>query len=148
MSGKLFISILLVFVAVFGAALWYFQLYAYYEDVTGLETVEVQGVAVPVSDYRGVDAETSPNKLRGCFTVDPAAFDAVPLAETPEPLVAPPALDCFDAEQIARDLEAGAAVAYLAGDETPEGATGYEIVRMIAVYADGRAFLWRHYRED
>ena len=95
-----------------------------------------------------MDADTSPNKLRVCFTVDPGAFEGVPLAENPEPLVAPPRLDCFDAETIARDLEAGRAVAYLAGDETPEEAVDYEVVRMIAVYPDGRAYMWRHYRED
>ena len=148
MNGKILAGGLVLFAAIFGAALWYFQLYAYYEDVSGLETVEVQGRAVPVSDYRGVDADTSPNKLRGCFTVDPDAFEGVPLAENPEPLIAPPRLDCFDAEQIARDLEAGRAVAYLAGDETPEEAVDYEVVRMIAVYPDGRAYMWRHYRED
>ena len=90
MNGRILAGGLVLFAAIFGAALWYFQLYAYYEDVTGLETVEVQGRAVPVSDYRGVDADTSPNKLRGCFTVDPDAFEGVPLAENPEPLIAPP----------------------------------------------------------
>ena len=41
-----------------------------------------------------------------------------------------------------------AATAYLAEDETPAGAEGYEILRMIAVYPDGRAYMWRHYREQ
>jgi len=41
-----------------------------------------------------------------------------------------------------------AATAYLAEDETPAGADDYEILRMIAVYPDGRAYMWRHYREQ
>lgn len=148
MSGRFFMSAFIIGVLIFGAAMWYFQVYAYYETVEDIETVQVQGRAVSVSDYRGIDATTSPNKLRGCFTVDPQEFEGVPLAENPEPLTPPSWFDCFDAEQLSRDLASGAATAYLAGDETPEGAVGYEVVRMIAVYPDGRAYLWRHYREN
>ncbi len=148
MIGKILAGGMVVFAAVFGAALWYFQIYAYYEQVTGLDQVEVQGQPIPVSNYTGIDAATSPNKLRGCFTVDPAAFHDVPRAEQAEPLVAPGWFDCFDALQITADLEAGAAVAYLAADETKAGAQGYEVLRFIAVYPDGRAKMWRHYREN
>ena len=148
MSGKLLMSLFLAAAAIFGAAMYYYQVYAYYDEIAGLESIDVQGRAIPVSGYTGIDSDTSPNKLRGCFTADPADFADVPLAEDPEPLLAPRWFGCFDAEAIARDLEAGAAIAYLAGDETPQGAAGYEIHRMIAVYPDGRAYLWRHYRED
>ena len=148
MNGKLLVSVFVAAAALFGAALWYFQIYAHYEQVSGLEAITVQDRRIAVADYRGIDAATSPNKLRGCFTVDPAAFDGVVLAENPDPLVAPPWFDCFDAEAIAGDLASGRATAYLAADETPEAAAEYEVVRIIAVYPDGRAFMWRHYRED
>ncbi|WP_112321440.1 DUF6446 family protein [Oceanibium sediminis] len=148
MSGRVFAIFFLALAALFGGALWYFQTRAYYEEVSGLTSIDVQGAQVPVSSYRGLDADTSPNKLRGCFTVDPAAFADVPEAPNPEPLTAPGWFPCFDVEAIATDLAEGRAKAYLAGDETPEGAEGYEILRMIAVYPDGRAYLWRHYREN
>lgn len=148
MSGKVLMSIALAFIAVMGGLMYYMQIYAYYETTDGLTTVEVAGAPVAVQNYRGIDADTSPNKLRGCFDVDPAAFTGVALAKEPKPLIAPSWFDCFDAVQISDDLEAGKATAYLAGDETPDGAVDYEIHRMIAVYPDGRAYLWRHYRES
>ena len=148
MNGRLFMSLFVGFALIFGAALWYFQLYAYYEEVEGLESIEVAGREIPVSDYRGIDADTSPNKLRGCFTVDPDALVDAPPGPDPDPLIAPDWFDCFDAETLARDLQAGRAVAYLAADETPEGAVEYEILRFVAVYPDGRGYLWRHYRAE
>ncbi|RED13866.1 DUF6446 family protein [Pontivivens insulae] len=147
MNGKLFMSLFVGFALIFGVALWYFQVYAFYEE-TEADSVMAGGVEIPVTDWRGIDADTSPNKLRACFTVDPADFTDLPPAPNPDPLVAPGWFDCFEAEQIASDLEAGLATAYLAGDETPEGAFEYEILRFIAVYPDGRAYLWRHYRES
>ncbi|MHA3915658.1 DUF6446 family protein [Halovulum sp. GXIMD14793] len=148
MSGRILAGGMVIFAAVFAAALWYFQIYAYYLRVDGLTSVSVQGRDIAVQDYTGIDADTSPNKLRGCFKVDPAAFEGVPLAKDPEPLVAPGWFDCFDAHGLSADIEAGKAVAYLAADETQPGAQGYEIHRMIAVYPDGRAYMWRHYREN
>jgi len=147
MNGKVAMSILVASALIFGAAMYYFQVYAYYEEIGDLDALEVDGQDIPVTAYRGIDAQTSPNKLRGCFNVDPGAFEAVPLAPDPDPLSAPGWFDCFDARSIAADLSSGAAIAYLAADETPDGAVGYEILRMIAVYPDGRGYIWRHYRE-
>ncbi len=147
MNGKLLAGGLIGFALLFGAVLWWFQVYAYYGE-TEADSVTVQGREVAVSDWRGIDATTSPNKLRACFTVEPAAFVDVPRAPDPDPLLAPGWFDCFDARAIAADLEAGRATAYLAEDETEADAADYEILRMIAVYPDGRAFMWRHYRES
>ena len=147
MNGKWLVGISGIVIAALGAGMYYAQVYAYYEE-TQADAVTVAGREVPVSDWQGIDAGTSPNKIRACFTVDPAAFDGVALAPYPEPLLAPGWFDCFDARTIAADLESGAATAYLAEDETPAGADDYEILRMIAVYPDGRAYMWRHYREQ
>lgn len=148
MNGKILMSGFLILLAVFGFGMYYAQVYAYYVVTDGQKSVEINGIAVPVSNHRGIDADTSPNKLRGCFTIDPEAFADVALAKEPVPLTAPGWFECFNAEQIAKDLAVGKATAYLAGDETSKGAIGYEIHRMIAVYPDGRAYLWRHYRES
>lgn len=148
MNGKVLMSVFLAFIVLMGAGMYYFQVYAYYVITDGKTSVTVQGVEIPVTEYVGIDAETSPSKIRGCFRVDPAAFADVPLAREPEPLMPPGWFTCYDAEAIALDLAAGRATAYLAGDETPLGAVDYEIHRMIAVYPDGRAYLWRIYRES
>ncbi|SOH95360.1 hypothetical protein SAMN06273572_11031 [Monaibacterium marinum] len=147
MNGKWLVGISGVAIAALGIGMYYAQVYAYYEE-TQADSVQVAGVTVPVADWQGIDANTSPNKLRACFTVDPQAFADVALASDPQPLLAPDWFDCFDGRTIGADLESGAAVAYLAEDETDAGAEDYEILRMIAVYPDGRAYMWRHYRES
>jgi len=70
MNGKLFVSVLLAFCLVFGAALWWFQTRAFYQTVEGVTQVSAYGDAFPVSDYQGIDADTSPLKMRACFKVD------------------------------------------------------------------------------
>ncbi|WP_316012858.1 DUF6446 family protein [Roseobacter sp. HKCCA0434] len=147
MNGKWLVGLFVGFAVIFGIGMYYAQLYAFYEE-TEADSITVAGREVAVSDWRGIDADTSPNKLRACLTVDPADFADAPPAPNPQPLVAPGWFDCFDARAIAADLDSGAATAYLLADETQADAVDYEILRMIAVYPDGRAFLWRHYRES
>lgn len=142
MSGKVFISGFLVFVALFGAALFYFQNFAFYQRVAGLESIDVQGVAVAVSDYEGIDARSSGLKRRGCFRVDPGDFSGLAAFGRAKPLNPPFWFDCFDPDTLAHDLESGAAQAYLAATEEFDG-----IDRVVAVYPDGRAYEWRQLNE-
>ncbi|MEO0915106.1 MAG: DUF6446 family protein [Pseudomonadota bacterium] len=147
MSGKIVMSLFLAAALIFGGLLYYFQVYAYYAPTEKLSSITVGEAEIAVGFYEGIDSTTSPNKLRACFEVAPEAFDGLVPVDDADPLIAPSWFECFDAEGIAKDLEAGRARAYIAADETPEGAVGYEILRFVAVYPDGRAFLWRHYRE-
>lgn len=135
MTGKILMSLLVGGAVLFGIALWYFQTRAFYEE-TEAEAVEIAGTRYPVADWRGIDAATSPLKLRACFTL--AEVPEAPLAEEPTPLVPPPWFACFDAERLSRDLAAGRATAYLAEEEEFDGAN-----RIVARYPDGRAFMWR-----
>jgi hypothetical protein len=123
---------------VFAAALWWFQTRAWYAEVTGVETVAVAGRQVPVADWRGIDAASSPIKLRACFRVEPGSLADAPLAEDPTPLVAPDWFDCFDAEALTAALAAGEARAVRAEAGEFQGTE-----RLIVVYPDGRAFMWR-----
>jgi len=142
MTGKIFVIGLLGFTLIFGAALWYAQFYAFYNEVDGLTSVEVDGRTIAVSDYRGLDGESSGLKLRGCFTVDPADFEGLPLAEAPVPITPPDWFDCFDVVELTHDVESGVATSYMAAKEEMEG-----LDRIVAVYPDGRAFLWRQLNE-
>ena len=141
MSGRILIIGLLLIAAVAGAGLWYAQVYAYYQPVEGLSSVTIDGAAVPVSDYRGLDGASSPLKLRGCFTVDPALV-AGPAPRKATPLIAPGWFDCFDAEAIGLALEQGAARAVVA-EAAPQG-----FERIVAVFPDGRAYQWRQVIEE
>lgn len=138
MSGRALMIGLLAFCVLFGAALWYFQTRAYYEEVTGVTEVSAYGDAFPVADYRGIDADTSPLKLRACFTVDWDYWPSDEFKDVAEPLTAPDWFDCFDATQIAADIENDAATVILAAENEIYGFSRY-----IAQYEDGRAFMWR-----
>lgn len=140
MSGRYLVIALLVFVALFGAVLWYFQTYAFYAEL-GADKVTIAGKEYSVSNYRGIDAVTSPLKLRSCFEMH-GTIDA-PLAEKPTPLVAPDWFDCFDAREIGEALEQGEAVAYLAEADEFDG-----VDRIVARFPDGRAYEWRQFHRS
>jgi len=69
-SGKVIAGGIVAFGAVFGAGMWYAQVYAYYEEVTGIAEVTVGGETFAVTDYVGINAPTSPLKMRGCFNFE------------------------------------------------------------------------------
>ena len=135
MTGRGIVIALLGFTGVFAVLLWYFQTYAFYAEI-GADRVMIAGQEYAVSDYRGIDAVTSPLKRRACFHL-PAPPDA-PVAEDPTPLVAPDWFDCFDAEAIHKAIDAGEATAYVAEPQEFDG-----VDRLVARYPDGRAFEWR-----
>lgn len=138
MSGRRLILGLLAFLALFAGGLVYTQYFAFYERVAGVEALRFGGSAIPVADYSGLDAASSPLKLRGCFTLDPGALAGLPAAADATPLTPPPWFRCFDAEALAHDLESGAARAFRLAENEPEG---FDV--MLAAYPDGRGFLWR-----
>ncbi|MEM9784715.1 MAG: DUF6446 family protein, partial [Pseudomonadota bacterium] len=135
MSGKRLMIALLAFTAVFAVGLWYAQFYAFYEEYEA-ESVAVAGTSYPVEGFRGIDASTSPLKLRACFSM--AATPEVEAYRDAEPLVAPGWFGCFDAQALTADLAAGRAIAYLA-----QQGDGHGVDRIVARYPDGRAFMWR-----
>jgi hypothetical protein len=136
----------LAFTAVFGLALWWAQTHFWYERINGIGALTVAGVATPVEDYQGVDATSSPLKLRGCFKADPDAFAAAEPAPDATPLTAPDWFDCYDAGTLTEDLAGGRARAYALTRDDPDG---FDL--MAAIYPDGRGYLWRQlgaqYRE-
>ena len=138
MKGERLVIGLLAFCIVFGAALWHFQNRAHYQKVTGVTEVAAYGDMFPVSAYEGIDATTSPLKMRACFQVDWEYWPSDEFRDVAEPLTAPGWFSCFDAEAIGRDIKSGAATAILADENTP-----YGFDRFIAQYEDGRAIMWR-----
>ena len=140
MRGRTLIVGFLVFLAVFAAGLVWAQFFAYYERQRGVGSLAIAGEEVPVAGYDGLDSASSPLKLRGCFRIDPALLArlAPPAAPEATPLTAPFWFRCYDAAALTADLAAGAARAYAIARDEPEG---FDI--MLAVYPDGRAYLWR-----
>ena len=133
--GRTLMIGILAFAVLFGVVLWYFQTRAFYH-VIHADSVTVAGKTVPVTDFRGIDAGTSPLKLRACFRM-PALPDA-PRTDEATPLGTPGWFDCYDQQAIADALATGHAVAYLAAANEPDG-----FDRIVVRMEDGRAFMWR-----
>ena len=140
MTGKLVAGGIVVVAVIFGTGMWYAQQRSFYDTVVGLESVQIDGRAFPVTDYEGTDGITSPLKLRGCFRLaDPdAAIAAGEPATDAVPLTTPDWIECFDEEAIFADLQADRATGIMAGDDEGDGADLY-----MAIYPDGRAYQWR-----
>ncbi|MCA0922108.1 DUF6446 family protein [Pseudooceanicola nanhaiensis] len=147
MTGKILAAVIVISALLVGGGVYYAQVYAFYEDVVpnGVDDVVLtapSGAVQPVaySDFRAIDADSSPIRYRACFILDEpveglgSRFQAYPAAD---PLVAPGWFDCYDAEEIGAALESGRAKAYLSRSDLH-----YGIDRVIAVMPDGRGYAW------
>ena len=148
MSGKLLSIAILLSAALAGGALYYLQIYGFYEEVAESDLPDVMLVAqasgmpepIDYAEFRAVDADSSPIRFRACFTTD-ADLEALSgqfqSAGAVIPRNAPGWFDCFDAAAIAQALRDGTARAYL-GQKNIR----YGVDRIVAVTADGRGYIW------
>ena len=141
MMGRVLITMMLFAAVVAGGALYYLQVYAYYDEITAAPgdlvlATDTGPQALDFRDFRGIDSNSSPLRYRACLTVG-ALPDGALLRPLAEPRVAPDWFDCFDAARIGADLQSGAATAYLGVENL-----AYGIDRVIAIYPDGRGFIW------
>ncbi|KAA0912096.1 histidine kinase [Aquicoccus porphyridii] len=148
MSGKIIAGFIVIVSLIAGAAIYYLQVYAYYEEVTPIGTGDVMlttmttGAPEPIvyDEFRAINADSSPIRYRACFTTT-LGLDALRTSyeryDGAEPRVAPHWFSCFDAKEIGRALETGAAHAFM-GTSNIE----YGIDRVVAVMPDGRGFVW------
>ncbi|SFR10564.1 DUF6446 family protein [Poseidonocella sedimentorum] len=148
MSGKVLVIAILLSALIAGGALYYLQIYGYYEEVAAtspeaeIRLTRFDGTqeALPVEGFEGIDAASSPIRFRACFTTP---VSQAMLSETfapyerAEPLVAPGWFDCFDAIAIAEGLRSGAALPFLG-----EKNIAYGVDRLVVVFDDGRAYAW------
>lgn len=148
MSGKFVVIVIVLGALVFGAGLWYTQVYGYYYEVAPRPGQDVMLVAqgsgqpepIAYADFRAIDADSSPIRFRACFTtpVDPAVLAAGFVAAPDKtPRVAPGWFDCFDADAIAAEIEAGTAATWLGAKNI-----AYGVDRIVAITAGGRGFVW------
>ena len=138
MNGKRFIVLFFGSVIIFTVALFYFQNYAYYESSDVKQNILFGNKRYEISNYQGIDSESSGLKLRECFVVDKLEDIDLPKYEKPTPLTAPFWFKCFNAERITKDLVDGKASAFLFKKEEFDG-----IDNVIAIYPDGTSYRWR-----
>lgn len=148
MTGKLLAGLIVITALVAGVAMYYLQVYAYYDEVSanGTDDVMITSLSsgVPESivydNFQAIDSDSSPIRYRACFTT---GHSQAMLTETykpyakAEPLVAPGWFGCFDAKELGHALENGTALAFLG-----QANFHYGIDRIVAVMDDGRGFVW------
>jgi hypothetical protein len=147
-NGKIVAGGIVLTGLVAGIAMYWLQVYAFYEPVSFTPGAEITLVpietgvpeAIVAENVQGIDADSSPLRFRACFTTpltQATLTETYRLYEHPVPLNAPGWFDCFDAGEIGEALEKGEALAFLS---MPEIASGVD--RVVAVFPDGRAFAW------
>ena len=137
-----------------GFGMLYLQNYAGWAELDAVEVGEVQLqtqpdgqlTALQVENVQGLDTVTDGVRLSGalsfraCFTT-PESLDAMTqayvVADTAEPLTSPRWFDCYDAREVGGALETGEAIAFKGAENI-----SYGVDRMIAVFPDGRGFVW------
>ena len=146
MNGKIVGVILLGIAVIAGAAMYYLQVYAFYEDVSGDAGVQLVSLATGEPEqilfdrFQAIDADSSPIRYRACFET---ASSLAMLTESYQglndvtPRVSPGWFDCFDAEVIAEELEAGTALAFLGQKNI-----NYGVDRIVVITEDGRGYIW------
>lgn len=149
MNGKVAAGFIVLTAAIAGIAIYYLQVYGFYDRVPA-SAPAAQIVLAPLSgdppeaivadNFEGIDADSSPLRFRACFTTP---LSLAMLTETYQvydravPLTGPGWFDCYDAAAIGEALERGEAIAFLS---VPEIARGVD--RVVAVFPDGRAYAW------
>jgi hypothetical protein len=148
MNGKLVAGGIVLTGLVAGIAMYWLQVYAFYAPVSFTPGAEITLVpidgtlpeAIVVENIQGIDAGSSPLRFRACFTTpltQATLTETYRLYDRPTPLTAPGWFDCFDADAIGEALERGEALAFLSHSDIARG-----VDRVVAVFADGRAFAW------
>lgn len=149
MNGKLVGGFIVLASLIAGAAIYYLQVYYWYEEIPETSEAAVmrmislesgEPIEIIVNGFQGIDAESSPLRFRGCFTTllnHSVATESYALAAGAEPLTAPGWFECYDAAQLGEDLVDGKALAFLSEPEIADG-----VDRIIALYDDGRAYVW------
>ena len=148
MNGKIVVSIMVTLIAIFGGVLWYTQTQAYYVPVQAdapaaqIRATTFADVAdpLPVEDFEGIDADTSPLRFRACFTTPlslPLMTETYQPYPDATPLVAPDWFGCFDARDLTEQLSAGTALAFM-GEENY--VFGFD--RIVLVTETGQGYAW------
>ncbi len=147
-NGKLIVGGILGIAALVGAAVYYFQVYAFYTAVSFTPGAEIRltpiiGDAPEViiaDNVDGIDANSSPLRFRACFhtpLTQAMLTETYKVYDGATPLYGPSWFSCFDADAIGEALERGEALAFLSERDISPG-----VDRVVAVFPDGSAYAW------
>lgn len=148
MNGKLVGGAIVLISLLAGAAMYWLQVYAYYDTAKFEPGAEImltpiigdQPEVIVAEGVTGIDAQSSPLRFRACFHTPLSQgmlTETYKVYEQAEPLVAPSWFDCFNAERIGAALETGEAIAFLSVQDITPG-----VDRVVAVFPNGDAYAW------
>jgi hypothetical protein len=147
MMGKILGSVILASALIAGAALYYLQVYGFYQEVDApaegvmlIPLASTEAEVIPMEGFQAIDADSSPIRYRACFTTPYSLAlltETFQMAENVTPRNAPGWFDCFDAAAIAGELEAGTALTFLSVKNIHFG-----VDRVVAITNDGRGYVW------
>jgi hypothetical protein len=147
-NGKIVGGFIVLSGLIAGIAIYWLQVYAFYEPASFQPGAEIrltpiasdQPEVIVVDNIEGIDADSSPLRFRACFTTplsQAMLTETYRVYEKADPLIAPGWFSCFDAARIGAALQTGEAIAFLSEPEISPG-----VDRVVAVFADGRAYAW------
>lgn len=153
-NGKIVGGFLVLTGLVAGIAMYWLQVYAFYDEATfdagaGVMLTSVESglpEAILAEEVSGIDSDSSPIRFRACFRTpmtQAMLTETYQIYPAPTPLLAPGWFECFDAEAIGAALESGEAIAFMGQENIHPG-----VDRVVAVFADGRAFAWHQLNGD
>jgi len=142
-----------------GIGMTYLQNYAGWAELDGDQVgiVQLQSVVtgelepITAENIKGLDTVQDGVRLSGalsfraCFTTPRSIAtltETFVIADDAEPLTSPRWFDCYDAREVGRALETGDAVAFKGAENI-----SYGVDRMVAVFPDGRGFVWHQLNE-
>ncbi|WP_293575806.1 DUF6446 family protein [Phaeobacter sp.] len=146
--GKFLSLILILSGLAAGGAMYYLQVYGFYDDVElqpGRDVVLTPlggGEPLPIrySGFEAIDAGSSPIRYRACFSTDLKPDELAQLfvlSDQDMPRNAPGWFDCFDAEAVADALAEGRARSFVSQKNV-----AYGVDRIIAITNEGRGYVW------
>ncbi len=152
MTGKILTIVIAVSALIAGVAMYYLQVYAYYETVTpnGVDDVQLTTLdgtreTILYEDFQAIDAESSPIRFRACFTTQTPLSTLKSTYEQymgAAPRNAPGWFDCFDAEAIGDEISNGRALVF-----TSQRNLEFGIDRVVAITEDGHGYIWHEINE-
>lgn len=145
MSGKIMGILIMVSALIAGGALYYLQVYGFYEEVRQdsvslMSLTSQESEPIPADGVTAIDADSSPIRFRACFTTPlslPFLTESYVMVPQATPRNAPDWFSCFDAAAIGAALERGSALAFM-GQKNVD----YGVDRIVAVTEDGRGYIW------
>ena len=149
MSGKVIVAFLVLPAILAGMALFYLQIFSFYEevipdgvtDVTILQKQNELPEIINYSNFRAISSDSSPIRYRACFdtTEDLDALRSRYLVYNgAEPRIAPYWFDCFNAEELGLSLkDGGSGEVFLSKKNIM-----YGVDRVVAILENGKGYVW------